>query len=44
MSADTEALVREFEAHREDNDNSGRLWMLLTLGLWMDAHRETRFA
>ena len=40
----TEALAGEFGAHRDDNDNSGRLWMLLTLGLWMDAHRETRFA
>jgi hypothetical protein len=39
-----EALARELEAHRRDNDNSGRLWALLTLGLWLDAHRETRFA
>jgi asparagine synthase (glutamine-hydrolysing) len=37
-------LRRQVELHTADFDNSGQLWLLLVLGIWLDQNREVRFA
>ncbi len=39
-----EQVRAQMEAHRRDNDNSGALWLLLVLGIWLDQNPEVRFS
>ncbi len=38
------AMREQVESHCGDHDNSSRIWLLLILGLWMDANPDVRFS
>jgi asparagine synthetase B (glutamine-hydrolysing) len=39
-----EQLRAQLEIHSDTSDNSGPLWLLLVLGIWLDQNREVHFS
>ncbi|MBC8144733.1 MAG: asparagine synthase (glutamine-hydrolyzing) [bacterium] len=41
---DADELRRQIDRHTDASDNSGQLWLLLVLGIWLDQNPDVRFS
>ena len=41
---DRQGVQRLVSSHTTSNNQAGRIWLLLMLGLWMDSHRDIEFS